>query len=62
MIAGALLVAIGCIGVLVNGRKIEEVDPSPDERINPPHQQMPPLPRLLNSERKRRQRDDSGTV
>ena len=49
MIAGALLVVAGFIGVLVNRKKADEVDPPPDEPADTPHQQMPPLPRLLNS-------------
>jgi hypothetical protein len=46
MIAGALLVIAGSIGVLVSGKKADEVDPPPDQ---PTRQQMPPLPTLLDS-------------
>ena len=49
MIAGALLVIAGFVGVIVIGRKADEVDPPPDEPTDTPHQQMPPLPRLLDS-------------
>lgn len=49
MIAGALLVVAGFIGVLVSGKKVDEVDPSPDEPTDTPRQQMPPLPSLLDS-------------
>ena len=49
MIAGALLVVAGFIGVLVIGKKADEVDPLPDEPTDTPRQQMPPLPSLLDS-------------
>ena len=49
IIAGALLVVAGFIGVLVSGKKPEEVEPPPDEPTDAPHQQMPPLPSLLES-------------
>jgi hypothetical protein len=49
MIAGALLVVAGFIGVLVSGKKADEVDPPPDEPTDTPRQQMPPLPKLLDS-------------
>jgi hypothetical protein len=49
MIAGALLVVAGIIGVLVTRKKVDEVDPRPCEPTDTPHQQMPPLPRLLDS-------------
>ena len=46
MIAGALLVGAGSIGLLVSRRKSDEVDPPPDEPID-----LPALP-LLNSKSK----------
>ena len=49
MIAGTALVVAGFIGVLVSGKKPQEVEPPPDEPIDTPHQQMPPLPSLLDS-------------
>jgi hypothetical protein len=49
MIAGASLVVAGFIGVLVSGKKADEVDPAPDEQTETPRQQMPPLPSLLDS-------------
>ena len=53
MIAGALLVVVGSIGILVRaGKKAKEVDSSPDEPSDAARQQMPPLPRLLDSKRK----------
>ena len=52
MIAGTALVVAGFIGVLVSGKKAEEVDPPPDEPTDTPRQQMPPLPSLLNSGRR----------
>ena len=49
MIAGALLVIAGLIGVLVNGQKVGEVDPPTDKSTDAPHQRMTPLPSLLDS-------------
>ena len=49
MIAGTALVVAGFIGVLVSGKKAEEVDPPPDEPPDTPRQQMPPLLSLLDS-------------
>jgi hypothetical protein len=49
MIAGALLVVAGVIGVLVSGKKADEVDPPPNEPTDTPPEQMPPLPSLLES-------------
>ena len=49
MIAGTALVVAGFVGVLVSGKKAEEVDPPPHEPTDTPHQQMPPLPSLLDS-------------
>ena len=43
MIAGALLVVAGFVGVLVSGNKADEVNPPPDEPTDAPRQQMPPL-------------------
>ncbi|WP_377827449.1 hypothetical protein ACFKHW_21230 [Bradyrhizobium lupini] len=43
MMAGALLVGAGLIGVLVSRRKADEIDPPPDEAID-----LPALP-LVNS-------------
>ena len=48
MIAGTALVVAGFIGVLVSGKKSEEVEP-PDEPTETPRQPMPPLPGLLDS-------------
>jgi hypothetical protein len=52
MIAGTALVVAGFIGVLVSGKKPEEVEPPPDEPTDTPRQQMPPLPSLLDSKPK----------
>jgi hypothetical protein len=52
MIAGALLVIAGFVGVLVSRKKVGEADPSPEEPTGPPRQQMPPLPTLLDSKAK----------
>jgi len=49
MIAGALLVVAGFVGVQVSGKKPEEIEPPPDEPTATPRQQMPPLPSLLDS-------------
>jgi hypothetical protein len=49
MIAGTALVVAGFIGGLVSGKEPEEVEPPPDEPTDTPHQQMPPLPSLLDS-------------
>ena len=49
MIAGALLVVAGFFGILVSGKKADEVLPPPDEPTDTSRQQMPPLPRLLDS-------------
>jgi len=49
MIAGTLLVVAGFIGVLVSGKKVDEVDSSPGEPTDPLRQQMPPLPSFLDS-------------
>jgi hypothetical protein len=49
MIAGALLVIAGFVGVLVNGKRVDEVDPPPNLPTDTPRQQMPPLPSLLES-------------
>ena len=50
MIAGALLVVAGSTGILIGGKRMDE--PPFDEPTDAPRQQMPPLPRLLDSERK----------
>jgi hypothetical protein len=47
MTAGALLIVAGFVGVLVSGKKVDEVDRLPDQPTNTP--QMPPLPSLLDS-------------
>jgi hypothetical protein len=47
LIAGALLVVIGAIGGLVNSKSANETDSTPDEPIQAPKAQMPPLPKLL---------------
>ena len=52
MIVGALLVVVGSIGVLVSGKKADEVDSLFDDPTDTPRQQVPPLPRLLDSKRK----------
>jgi hypothetical protein len=44
MIAGTLLVVAGFVGVLVSGKKATS-----DEPTDASHQQMPPLPSLLDS-------------
>ena len=49
MITGALLVVAGFIGVLIFGKKADEVDPPSDEPTDTPRQQMPPMPSLLDS-------------
>jgi hypothetical protein len=49
MIAGALLVVAGFIGVRVSGKKADEADSSLDEPTDTSRQQMPPLPSLLDS-------------
>jgi hypothetical protein len=49
MIVGILLVVAGFIGVLVSGKKPDEVDPLPNQPTDTPRQQMPPLPGLLDS-------------
>jgi hypothetical protein len=49
MIAGTLLVVAGCVGVLVSGKEPKEVESPSDEPIDASHQQMPPLPSLLDS-------------
>jgi hypothetical protein len=49
MIAGTLLVIAGFVGVLVSGKKADEVDPLPNPPTDTPRQQMPPLPSLLDS-------------
>ena len=46
MIAGALLVGAGFVGVLVSGRKPDEVDAPPEEPID-----LPALP-ILNSRKR----------
>jgi hypothetical protein len=50
MIAGTLLVVAGFVGVLVSGKKAKEVESPSDEPTDASHhQQMPPLPSLLDS-------------
>jgi len=49
MIAGTLLVVAGFIGVLFSGKKADEIDPLPNQPAETPHQQMQPLPGLLDS-------------
>jgi hypothetical protein len=39
MIAGALLVVAGFVGVQVSGKKPEEIEPPPDEPTDTPRQQ-----------------------
>jgi hypothetical protein len=46
MIAGALLVGAGFVGILVSGGKANEVDPPPEEPID-----LPALP-ILNSRKR----------
>jgi hypothetical protein len=53
MIAGALLVVAGLIGLALSRTKAVESDPLPKEPTTTPREQMPPLPTLLDSERKR---------
>ena len=52
MIAGTLLVVAGFVGVLVSGKKADEVDPLPNQPTDTPRQQMPPLPSLLDFQAK----------
>jgi hypothetical protein len=49
VIAGALLVVAGVIGALVSPKRADETDTTPDEPIQTPKAQMPPLPKLLDS-------------
>jgi hypothetical protein len=52
MIAGAVLVVAGLIGVLISGKKkADEVSAPPAEPLNTSHP-MPPLPKLLGSKSK----------
>jgi len=48
IIAGTLLVLAGTVGVLVSGKKVDEVSQLP-QPTDAPRQQMPPLPSLLDS-------------
>ena len=52
MIAGTLLVVAGFVGVLVSGKKAKELESPPDEPTEASHQQMPPLPSLLELQAK----------
>ncbi len=59
IIGGALLVVAGLIGLALSRNKAVESDP-PREDSKPEHvKQMPPLPTLLNSERKKRDEEVS---
>lgn len=54
MIAGALLVIAGFVGVLLSGKTADEVGSSsdeliPDEPTDTPRQQRTPLPSLIDS-------------
>jgi hypothetical protein len=49
MIAGTLLVVAGLVGVLVSGKKADEIDPTPNPPTDTPRQQMQPLPSLRDS-------------
>jgi hypothetical protein len=49
VIAGALLVVTGVIGALVSPKRADETDTTPDEPIQTPKAQTPPLPKLLDS-------------
>ena len=48
IIAGTLLVLAGTVGVLVSGKKVDEVS-QPPQPTDAPRQQMPPLPSFLDS-------------
>ena len=50
MIAGALLVGAGFVGVLVRAKEADEVGSPTDPPTDIPGQQMPPLPSLLDSQ------------
>jgi hypothetical protein len=50
MIAGAILVAIGVLGLLLTRKSQAENDPE----STVPHSQMPPMPNLLDSSRENR--------
>ena len=52
MIAGALLLVIGTVGALVSRKKVDEADTTPEEPIEAPKAKMPPLPKLLELQRK----------
>jgi hypothetical protein len=56
MITGALLVGAGFVGLAFNRERVieTETDPVPDEPTAKLAQQMPPLPTLLDSTRKKR--------
>jgi hypothetical protein len=47
MIGGAILIAIGCLGLALTRNK--EVAPNHDPEPPVPRPKMPPLPRLLDS-------------
>jgi hypothetical protein len=51
MIAGAILVAMGFLGLVFTRNR--QAATNPDSEPTVPHSQMPPLPRLLNSSRRR---------
>lgn len=53
MLAGALLVIVGCIGLTIRRRKSTETDNDPVSKPGlEAHPKMPPLPTLLDSRRK----------
>ena len=51
MIAGAILVALGFLGLVFTRNRQAATNPVSEPTA--PHSQMPPLPRLLNSSRRR---------
>jgi hypothetical protein len=51
MIAGAILVAMGFLGLVFTRNR--QAATNPDSEPTVPHSQMPPLPKLLNSSRRR---------
>jgi hypothetical protein len=54
MIAGAVLVAMGFLGHILTRNKQADADPDPE----PPVAQLPPLPRRLESSRRKKGNDD----
>ncbi|WP_143046712.1 hypothetical protein [Bradyrhizobium erythrophlei] len=61
IIAGAVLVAIGLLGLVVSRRQRAEAqdEPAAEPNPEPDHPKLPPLPDLLDS-RPRKRRSDPG--